>query len=341
MSTKDKPAKRPRRRNNDRARTATVHRWVRYAIQAAFFILAPAAFSGAFSGAKYLFSQIGLGRAIEPTAFVVQLAVLVGFTVLFGRFFCGYACAFGALGDVLYTVFDAVRAKLGLRRPALPERLTKVLSLVKYLVLTGIFAACVVGAWGSVSGYSPWVAFAAVLAGSAGDASTVALVLLALVVALMIVRERAFCQLLCPLGALFSLVPVLPFSEYVRMRPHCAKRCGRCHAACPVGIWPDADAIEHGECIACGRCADACPMSNVNMVAIPKEKAVKSAATSTDEQTPRPTRKSRDTWRMLRGSEVGYTVARAVLLLLLCWMIGAARYLPPFADVFGFNPLAF
>lgn len=340
MSERGANVGKPRRKDN-RVRTAVVHRWVRYATQIIFFVMAPATFSGAFSGAKYLFEQIGLGQAIEASAFVVQLAALLGFTVLFGRFFCGYACAFGALGDVAYGVCEGLRAKLGLRRPALPDRVVSALSWVKYLLLAGIFAACFFGAWGSVSGYSPWVAFASVLAGTAGETSAIALVLLALVVALMIVRERAFCQFLCPLGALFSLMPVLPFSEYVRMRPHCAKRCGRCHAACPVGIWPDADVVEHGECIACGRCADVCPMNNVNMVAVPKEKPAKGVVVSRDEQTKRPVHKTRDTWRLLRGSEVGYTVARALLLLLLCWMTGAVRYFPPFAEVVGFNPLSF
>jgi len=36
----------------------------------------------------------------------------VAFTVLFGRFFCGYACAFGTLGDTVYALFAPVRRAL-------------------------------------------------------------------------------------------------------------------------------------------------------------------------------------------------------------------------------------
>ena len=53
----------------------------------------------------------------------------------------------------------------------------------------------------------------------------------------------------------------------------------------------------------------------------------------------RPLRKTREAWHILRGSEVGYVVFKAVLLFAVCWMVGAARYVPPFAEVFGFNPL--
>ena len=44
---------------------------------------------------------------------------------------------------------------------------------------------------------------------------------------------------------------------------------------------------------------------------------------------------------MLKGNEIGYVIAKAVLLLALCWIVGAARYVPSFVEVFGFNLLPF
>ena len=384
-SSTKKPVSAAKKREN----AALAHRWLRYYIQLVFFVGAPALFSGAFNGVKYLFTQIGLGDAIEPTSFLVQLVAVLVFTILFGRFFCGYACAFGAIGDWLYNAFEFLRKKANIPRPEFPERLVKVLSLLKYVVLAAICAACFAGVWASFSSYSPWVAFAAILAGSIDGIGSIALGILAIIVVLMIVRERFFCQFLCPLGAVFSLMPVLGFSEFVRTRDHCAKSCGRCQEACPVDIWPDADTIRHGECISCGRCADVCPMNNVNMVAIERklakqerlaaEKALAEKATLTEVSAPvgklageiaseakaaesaakpkhaensaksepkprpaaRPLRKTKDKWHLFRGNEVGYVIVKAVLLLLVCWIVGAARYVPSFVEVFGFSLLPF
>ena len=44
-----------------------------------------------------LIEQIRAGKPIEQNAFLVMMIALCGFTILFGRFFCGYACAFGTL----------------------------------------------------------------------------------------------------------------------------------------------------------------------------------------------------------------------------------------------------
>ena len=329
-----------------------MHAWLRRAIQLAFFVLAPSVFSGSFAGIKYLCGRIGQAQALEANAFIVQLVAVLAFTCVFGRFFCGYACAFGALGDAVYQLGAFVRERLGLRLPTIPEHLVRPLSLLKYLVLAGVCAACFVGTWSAVSGKSPWVGFASVLSGSLGGTDAVAFALLAAVVCLMVLRERAFCQFLCPLGAIFSLMPVLPCSELVRTRAHCAKRCGRCQAACPVSIWPDADTLEHGECIACGRCADVCPMANVNLVALRKDLSLaaqllpsaspaehgKDGRTAEDKggdgggpvppAPARPLRKTPEAWHLLRGTESWLVLLRAALLLLLFWRLGVVRCLP-------------
>ena len=348
-----------------RKRQVLVSRWLRYGIQLLFFIMAPALFSGAFNGAKYLCTQIGAGDAIELTSFLVQLVAVLGFTMLFGRFFCGYACAFGTLGDYLYNAFEFVRRRTSIPRPRFPERLVRVLSLGKYVVLAGICIACFLGVWASYSSNSPWVAFAAILAGSLDGIGPVAIGLLVAVCVGMILRERFFCQFLCPLGAVFSLMPVLGCSEFVRTRAHCARKCGRCHDVCPVDIWPDADTLEHGECISCGRCADVCPMANVNMVAIEGrdakaarlaaeaariEKAAAADASRAEEvaggrqeksaqpaqPAARPLRKTRRDWHLMRGTEPVWVIYKAVLLLAICWLVGAMRYVPAAAEILGF-----
>lgn len=284
-------------------RTARIHRGVRFAIQVAFFILAPGFFAAAFNGVKYVFQQLGLSAPIELTGFLTMLVAVLAFTVVFGRFFCGYACAFGTLGDVLYGVFEAVRVKTSLPRLVFPEKLVRALSGLKYVILLLICLLCFFGVWSAVSGYSPWVSFAGLVGGSIEGIAVGSFVALGLVAVLMILRERAFCQFLCPLGALFAILPVLGFSSFRRCKGDCIPRCGTCHKRCPVDIWPDGG-LSEGECIACGRCADACPISNIHQGRT-----------------------------KLRGTEIGLVVVKAVLLLALFWLIGATRYLPSFADL--------
>lgn len=77
------------------------HTYVRACIQLLFFFFFPAAFTTAFSGVKSIFTQIRLGEAVMLTRFLTVLLVLCAFTIVFGRFFCGYACAFGTLGDAV------------------------------------------------------------------------------------------------------------------------------------------------------------------------------------------------------------------------------------------------
>ena len=328
-----------------RARDAKRQRWLRLGIQILFFVLAPGVFSGAFNAVKYAFTQIGAIQGIEVTAFVVQLLAVLAFTFVFGRFFCGYACAFGTLGDVLYRLFELLRSKTPIPRVVFPDALVRVLSLLKYAVLVGICVACVAGVWATYSGYSPWVAFAAILAGQVDGVSAVAFVLLGAVALGMVLRERFFCQFLCPLGAVFSLMPVLGFSEYTRNRQHCARNCGKCRETCPVSIWPDGDSILHGECISCGRCSAACPMANVNLVAREKPQARAKRLAAEAARVPeaggaaskavsaKPLRKTPDSWFLLNGTNIPYVLIRTLALLAVFWVVGATRYLPSYSDV--------
>ncbi len=87
--------------------------------------------------------------------------------------------------------------------------------------------------------------------------------ILILIIAGMAVKERFFCQYLCPMGAVFSLLPVLPFSNLQRKPDLCAPGCNACKKACPVDIKLEQDGFLNGECIACERCSGVCPRGNL------------------------------------------------------------------------------
>ena len=91
-----------------------IRRLARQIIQIIFFLWMPALYTSAFSGVRYVIEQIRAGKPIEQNAFLVMLIALCGLTILFGRFFCGYACAFGTLGDGMYALSQWVQSVISL-----------------------------------------------------------------------------------------------------------------------------------------------------------------------------------------------------------------------------------
>lgn len=98
--------------------------WILAGIQLLFFVFFPSAFTAAFSGVKYIAGQMGTGAQIEITSFVLSLIILCASTVVFGRFFCGFACAFGSLSDWVRAAYVWVCKKLKKKPVTLGMELT-------------------------------------------------------------------------------------------------------------------------------------------------------------------------------------------------------------------------
>lgn len=304
----------PKNAAQRRLRTQFIHNGARRVCQLGFFLAFPAVFSASFNGVKYVFGQLGGQQPIELTGFVALLLAVLAFTCVFGRFFCGYACAFGTLGDAVFALARPLRRALKLEgRGAhrLPAGVQSALQLIKFVVLAGICALCFTGAWQQISSLSPWVSFAALDARNIEGVAAGSFVALGIVVAGMALIERFFCQFLCPLGAVFSLLPVLPFSILNRNRERCAKRCNHCQDSCPVRIHPDRHDLKAGECIACGRCADGCPMANIALVRI--ERNLDSGTNASPKAT-----KPGQNIRNLCGNGILAVIIKAVILAVIC-----------------------
>ncbi|WP_410070120.1 4Fe-4S binding protein, partial [Anaerostipes sp.] len=112
-----------------------IRRLGRQIIQIIFFLWMPALYTSAFSGVRYVIEQIRAGKPIEQNAFLVMLIALCGFTILFGRFFCGYACAFGTLGDGMYAFSKWVQKKVKKKLPWVSEETGRKLQKIKYIML--------------------------------------------------------------------------------------------------------------------------------------------------------------------------------------------------------------
>jgi polyferredoxin len=233
-----------------------------FVIRAGFFVLYPALFSAAFTGVKSIIMTISEHRGLEWNSFVATLVALLLVTMVFGRIFCGFACAFGTYGDFLYFLSSWIRKKQKKRPFHVLEKQGKYLKYLKYLILFGILAFCAMGMSGAVSENSPWTAFSRLQSMKLPE-SVIGVGMFLLLSVGMFLEPRFFCRFFCPMGAIFSMMPVLPFAQVRRTEKNCAPGCRLCTKICPAGISiPDVgttDSAGMGECFACRKCMQGCP----------------------------------------------------------------------------------
>lgn len=273
-----------------------VHVWVRAVIQLLYFLFIPSAYTAAFNGVKYIFTQMGAKSHLELTSFVVTLIALCLFTVVFGRFFCGFSCAFGSLGDAVRAFYVFICKKLKKKPVTMKASVVKYLQAVKYIVLVLLVVSCYTGVYSKTQGMSPWDVFSMLHAGNFKlGGYIVGLVLLVLILVGMAFQERFFCRVLCPMGAVFSMLPVLPLFTLRRDRSECIRGCRACTMKCPsdIELAPDTAPELSGDCFQCQKCIDTCPKGNIHTGI-----------------------------RSLKGNEIWFTVLRAVVLLVLFKVIG-------------------
>ena len=80
-----------------------------------------------------------------------------------------------------------------------------------------------------------------------------------------------FCQFLCPMGAIFAIMPIAPSALFNRDSGTCPAKCGACKKRCPAHLDIDGDTPLSGECICCHACQGICPKRNIR-IGIPKAK---------------------------------------------------------------------
>ena len=259
--------KKPLTAAQKRQRSLKHRAWLRAAIQAFFFVSMPGAFVAGFNGVKQIFLRVGTGDVLQLDSFVLSLIGLCSFTILFGRFFCGYVCAFGSLGDFVYWLSGLVQKKLLHRKKQLqlPNKAVKWGQKVKYIVLAVIVGLCAAGLYGKLSGTNPWEVFSRLTAlRMPPKGFGIGIALFVLILIGMAIQPRFFCQFLCPMGAVFSLLPVLPFAQLHRNSDQCIQGCNACANRCPVNLKLDEQSLRSGECISCEACVGTCPRSNIS-----------------------------------------------------------------------------
>lgn len=184
--------------------------------------------------------------------------------ILLGRLLCGWICPFGFLQDLLF--------KIKSKKIIMPAWT----SYIKYLVL--IFMVLLIPYFlGGETFYSfcricPAAALQSSLPGliasGFADFSTSHIVrfsLLVLILAAAIFSSRAFCKVLCPIGAILAPLNLLCFWAIKIPEDGCVQ-CGKCSRVCVMDDDPSVRVLERKsanrtlDCVVCHECQDACPL---------------------------------------------------------------------------------
>jgi polyferredoxin len=263
---------------NNKLKKISEIRWIRILSQVVFFILLPGLYISAFSGIKQLYLSLynwnfNWGTLLPQ---MVALLAVLPITLLAGRFFCGWMCAFGSLGDLIYGLSKLIIKK---RKP-IPEEVDRILKFAKFVLL--FLLVVVVWSIGlkTFQSANPWDAFGMLFTiGKAPDFSYVlsnlapAFFILAAIIAGSFYIERFFCRYLCPLGAIFAIVSKLRITAIKKPTEKCGN-CRVCTKNCPMGIpLYREEQSKSGECINCLQCVSKCPRKNVRLTVVEQDAA--------------------------------------------------------------------
>lgn len=234
------------------------------------------------------------GRTLH-VSLILSLVVL-GFTFVFGRSWCGWICPVGTTLDIFR--FRKKSKKIGI---SIPVNFRK----IKFILLTVILIAALFGNL-SLLILDPMTLWVRTLTGGIGPVLNIAfttvehwlsnipwlvpslikldtvvrpaifpveaigvqlvwlpLLLFSILILLNILAERFWCRYLCPLGGLLGWISRVSLVK--RTAQSGCTRCGKCSRVCPTGtIDPTRDyASDPAECTLCMDCLGACPTNQI------------------------------------------------------------------------------
>lgn len=216
-----------------------------------------------FGGLESLYALVTAGTFIEKifSAALALLVITIVLAIILRRSFCGLICPLGALQEFL----GWLGAKLHLPKITVPDKLDRLLRLLKYIVLIVVVAAAWVTAGLWMSPYDPWAAYAHLFAGISTVISEYPIGFAILVVTIIgsFFIKRIFCKYLCPMGAFLGLVSMISPNVITRDNESCV-HCRKCSKSCPMDIdVSEQQRIKSLECINCQICVLSCPKKGV------------------------------------------------------------------------------
>ena len=230
---------------------------VRHIIQIVSLILYPGLFILVLNSIGSIYKMIFAGNAAFSAILSPLLVIIavIPVTIILGRYFCSYICAFGTIQEL----FNKLGNVLHIKKISVTRKVDSFMKWMKYAILVAIIILWTINV--DISEYSPWNSFG-ILASFSNYSSLISIggLLLLAIIVLSLFIDRFFCRYLCPLGGIFSLISKVHIFK-IKRNNTCIS-CDKCNKNCPMNIGvsdKSNDVVKSGECIACYECIDNCP----------------------------------------------------------------------------------
>ncbi|MEM0329000.1 MAG: 4Fe-4S binding protein [Nitrososphaerota archaeon] len=199
-------------------------------------------------------------------AIIIGVAAILMAILLLGRFFCGWICPMSIVLRLLGSKGAGGNGRLYI--PAFSVSLALIL-LASWIMGFPVFCIiCPIGIVSRliISALSGILDIWGILWGAAIFTATITLI-----------KARAWCNGLCPLGALQTLLSPLKLTRI--KASHGCKKCDACVEACPLKLEIHEDRrADQMSCTTCLECVKACPFNALKLVVIRPLSSSKSGA---------------------------------------------------------------
>lgn len=213
--------------------------------------------SGTFFGLQLSDPLAAAGQIFSSLSFywpfLLTAVIPIIFTIIFGRFFCGWICP----ATFIYELNTNLSAWL--RRAGLKTGSRQFDRRVKYLVLAfGLILSAISGSVLVATVYPPAIVGREIYYSIAlGGFGTGSIFFVGTLMFDLLIARRGFCRYICPGGALYSLLGQFRIFRVQRIVENC-NDCAKCNAICEFGLDPLRDGFGQ-ECNNCTACIAICP----------------------------------------------------------------------------------
>lgn len=178
------------------------------------------------------------------------LVLFLPAALLFGNFFCGWACPYGAAQEL----FGMLGSHIFKKKYKMPRVVQKYLQYARYLLTVLVMIGVGAVLYEYINGYQSYLSLF-----MKGFVISVSTIVSASFLIIAMAFERPFCNYLCTEGPKYGIASLARVFAIKRNSDSCIG-CKKCDRACPMNITiSDKKHVRNAQCINCFECISACP----------------------------------------------------------------------------------